>query len=75
MNAKHLAATLLLALAAPSHALFDLGNVGLPTHSPVTLAPTDPPLPPIPPTPPPPIAIPPPRTGRPRRSSTCPLAR
>jgi hypothetical protein len=57
VNAKHLAATLLLTLAAPSHALFDLGNVGLPTGNPAIFDPTDPPLPPVPPPPPPPISI------------------
>jgi hypothetical protein len=57
VNAKHLVGTLLLALATPSHALFDPGNVGLPTTNPGIFDPTEPPLPPVPPPPPPPISI------------------
>ena len=50
------AALLLLLLAAPSHARFDLGNVGLPTGPGSILDPGD--LPPIePPPPPPPLAL------------------
>jgi hypothetical protein len=57
VKAKHLAALLLLLLSAPSHALFDPGNVGLPTQHPGIFDPLDPPLPPVPPPPPPPISI------------------
>jgi hypothetical protein len=40
---------LVLGIAAPSHARFDLGNVGIPTSNPgVIFDPTDPPLPPPP---------------------------
>jgi hypothetical protein len=56
MKVKPLAALLLL-LSAPSHALFDPGNVGLPTKHPGVFDPSDPPLPPVPPPPPPPISI------------------
>jgi hypothetical protein len=48
------AAALLLAVTAPSHARFDLGNVGIPTTSPGVFDPTDPPVV----EPPPPIALP-----------------
>ena len=50
------AAALLLLAAAPSHARFDLGNVGIPTGNPGVLDPGDPPVF-DPPPPPPPLAI------------------
>jgi hypothetical protein len=55
MNAKSLLAVLLLTVAAPSQALFDQGNIGLPTN-PGTFDPGDP-LPPPPPPQLPPIGI------------------
>jgi hypothetical protein len=57
VKARHLTALLLLLLSAPSQALFDTGNVGLPTTRPGIFDPTEPPLPPVPPPPPPPISI------------------
>jgi hypothetical protein len=48
---------LLLGLAGPSHALFDHGNVGLPTGHPGVFDPTDPGDPPPPPPPLPPLGI------------------
>jgi len=55
VKVSHLAVALLLAVAAPSHALFDKGNVGLPDDSP-GLEPVDP-VPPPPPPPVPPINV------------------
>lgn len=51
------AATLLLGLATPSLALFDPGNVGLPTGNPAIFDPNDPPTPPPPPPTLPPLGL------------------
>jgi len=56
MKLESLLAVLLLAVAAPSQALFDKGNVGIPGGNPGTLEPGDP-LPPPPPPQLPPIGI------------------
>jgi hypothetical protein len=50
MDRKHLVVALLLAIAAPSHALFDKGNVGIPTGTPgLEIGDPPPPPPPLPP--------------------------